>query len=275
MDEESNAVNTEVVQDTTPTESAPAEKETSEADPILDILSDENEVPSISYPKEESTKEPEGEESTTEPEESKEEEPVVEPEKPSKADERKQQLNTEIRELVEMRNKMQQEIESYKSQTMQQQTVEKLEAEGYSEVEIENIMLKQQMEAIQAQAQTYQQSAQITSQLTLEANRVLNEFPIFNDASPDYIPELAEQAAELLENSIVRDANGQIIGATLTPYQIYKPIADAHRLSSMQGQIRGQKATEKMLSSVDAPSSAPPKPAKVKDPIMEMLAADD
>lgn len=278
MDEESTAVNQEVVQDTTATESAPVENKTSEDDQILDILSDESEEkPRVTtLEPEEVTEEP----TEPEPEEAEVTEPEAEIEKPSKADERKQQLNTEIRSLVEERNRIQQELEQFRSSSREQQTIESLQAEGYSDVEIENFLLKQKVEEISAQTERQQQSLQATYELTQDANRVLSELSIFNDRlpngqpNPEYVPELAAQAAEMLDKSLIRDENGNILGATLTPYQIYKPISDAYERSRMQGQIKGQQAAEKMLSSVDAPTSAAPKQPK-KDPILEMLSSDD
>jgi hypothetical protein len=124
--------------------------------------------------------------------------------------------------------------------------------------------------------------------LSNEAAEVINNYDIFNPDSESFEPEIAAQAAEALSRSLIRDPNteqrdqngnpipgtGQIIGYNVSPLQIYKPIADAYEKAKAAGQIKGQKATDQMLSNVDAPSSVPPRETK-KDPLLDILKSDD
>lgn len=125
-------------------------------------------------------------------------------------------------------------------------------------------------------------------ELNQESFEILNTFPIFNPTlangkpNPEFKPELAEHAARVMEANLIRDPNipevdpstgqptgkGLPIGYHASPYQIYAPIAEAYELSAKENQIKGQKATEQMMASVDTPSSSGPE-TKQKDAFEE------
>lgn len=262
MAEEANAVNDPVDPGTTPADPAPAENKTPEmADPVIDELSKDDE-PTEGEPQ-----------SSPEPDEKQEEEPEETPEEQpqGKAETRKQQLNTEIRDLVAQKNALRQQVETLNSQVYKPQSAQELVDEGYSEEVAEVKALKQELEL-----QNYNNKV-VEANIALgeSSAQVLKDFPIFNPDSDEFQPEIAAQAAEALEASLIRDPNtGQIVGSSLSPYQIYKPIADAYSMSHTQGQIKGQKATEKMLSNVDSRGSLTPAQPK-KDPLLEILSSDD
>lgn len=206
----------------------------------------------------------ESEESETKPDESAEE-----TEKPQgKAEERKQQLNTEIRDLVSQRNELKAEVEKINAQVYQPATVDELQEQGMSALEarVEAMAQAQEMEKFNSQVA----EAQLT--IESESNRVITDFPIFNPDSEEYNAEIASQAGQLLQQNLITDPNsGQIIGSNLSPYQLYKTLAAAHSSSAAQGQIKGQKATEQMLASADVKGSAAPAKPKVSaiDAILE------
>lgn len=184
----------------------------------------------------------------------------------SKAEERKQQLNTEIRDLVSQRNAIKQEVEKLNSQVYQPESVEDLVEQGMSEQDARIAAMERKQEIADYNNKVVE--AQLT--LSSESQRVLQDFPLFDPESSDFKPQIAEQAASLLEANLVKDPNtGQVIGSNVSPYQLYKTIADAYQVSQQEGQIKGQKATEQMLASVDAPSSAAPaKKEEDKDPFL-------
>lgn len=233
-------------------ETTPAESSTEENKPDVEI-------------------ETEGEPSdkdTEETPEDKPEDPAEETEQPQgKAEERKQQLNGEIRDLVSQRNELKAEVEKINAQIYQPATEEELKEQGMSPemAAIEAMKQEREMERYNNQVA----EAQLT--IDSEAGRVVNDFPIFNPDSPEFNKELAAEAAQLLDQNLIRDPNsGQITGSNLSPYQLYKTLASAHTSSAAQGQIKGQKATEQMLASADIKGSAAPKPV-VKDPILAVL----
>lgn len=261
MSQDEQAVN-EVVetQETTQPESAPVETKAPEvADKLLDALTSDEDKP-VEEPK----PEPEAEQEPAE-------EPKVEEQPQGKAEERKAELNTEIRGLVEQRKALREEVERLNAQVYAPQTPEELVEQGMSEDNARVTALEQKLEL-----NDYNNRV-VEAQLALgeQSQKVLTDFPIFNPNSEEFDADIAADAAEALAAALIRDPNtGAIIGSHLSPYQIYKPIADAYRKSALAGQIRGQKANKQMLASVDASSSAPPKQPK-SDPLMDILTSDD
>lgn len=285
MSQDENAVNNEVVsQESTATESAPVETKTPEvADPLLAVLSDDDEAV-VEAPGETKTEEPkvadseEKADDTASDDDAEKEQPQGE-DKPlnPKSENRFQKLANENRELRER-------IAQLNNEVYKPQTADELVEEGMSPAEARVTALEQKMELTEYNNRVFEAQ----SSLSEEAGHVISTMDIFNPESDNYQEDLAASAAEALEKALIRDPNvpeidpatgrptgkGQIIGSHLSPYQIYKPIADAYQKSSLKGQIAGQKATEKMLASVDAPTSITPKAPK-KDPLLEILSSDD
>lgn len=78
---------------------------------------------------------------------------------------------------------------------------------------------------------------------------------MFDEKSPDYNAEVSEQAAQIMRNSLQIDENtGQIIGSSVSPYQLYKTIAAASQASAKTAQVKAQKSVQQMLSHADTPS---------------------
>jgi hypothetical protein len=177
------------------------------------------------------------------------------------AEERKQQLNTEIRDLVSRRNEIRSEVEKLNSQVYQPQSKDELVEQGLSETDAKVEALRQEIEL----GKFNEQMAETQLTLRTEAERVLQDFPMFDpklDAegkptNPDYRPELAAQVDQILSSSLVLDPNtGQVIGSNVSPYQLYKSYADATKLGAIDGQVKGQQAAERQLASADPSSSA-------------------
>lgn len=205
------------------------------------------------------------EEESTEAEEPTEDKPL------GKAEERKLKLNTEIRDLVSKRNELKSEVEKANAEVYQPATEDELVEDGYSETDAKVEALRQEIEMRNYNDKVTE--AQLT--LNSESERVIQDFPIFDDNSPDYDEDLAVQTGELLEANLIRDPNTkQVIGSNISPYKLYKTIASAAAASTAKGQLKGQKDTENMLANADSPASVAP-PAKPKDPLMDLLIADD
>ena len=219
-----------------------------------------------------STEETEGEPAEPSQDDSEDELPdetKAEAEQPrGKADERKEQLNGEIRDLVAQRNALQQEVERVNAQVYSPQSIEQLMNEqGISEDSARIAAMEQRIELNEYNSRVAE------AQLTIghESEKVLNDFPIFNSDSPQYNPALAERAASLLQANLVMDNNtGQVIGSNVSPYDLYKTIYDATQTNTVNDKIAGQRAAEKMLASTDPVSSAPPKEKK-EDPFLSGL----
>lgn len=197
---------------------------------------------------------------------------VVPPEdKPTKADERKNQLNTEIRDLVAQRNTLRSEVEKANAEVYQPATEQELVDDGLSATDAKVEALRQQIEVRDYNERVSE--AQLT--IESEANRVLVDFDWANPDSPSYKEELSKEAAQLLESNLITDPNtGQVIGANVSPYQLYKTLDRASGISSVEGQLKGQQNTEKMLANADTASSTAPAKKPV-DALMELWKSDD
>lgn len=248
-------------QETPKAESSPAE-ESKEAKAEVEEKTPEVEA------EEESKEEPKEEPEAEEPEDT-EKSAIEAPEKPlAKADERKAQLNTEIRDLVSKRNTLKAEVEKANEEVYQPATEDELVDEGMSATDAKVEALRQEIEVSKYNERV------ADAQLTIghESNRVLQDFPIFNPDSDEYEKELAEEAASLLDANLIRDPNtDQVIGSNVSPYQLYKTLARASGISTAKGQLKGQKDTETMLANAD--NASPAAPAKKKaDPLAELWA---
>lgn len=238
-------------------ESSPAEPKTPEADKVAEpekpVAADgqaEPDAPADEEAGEPGTDQPEGDK------------PFV------KAEERKTELNTEIRDLVSQRNALRTEVEKANAEAYQPATEEQLTEEGLTPTDAKIEAMRQHIEMREYSDKVSE--AQLT--IESESQRVLNDFPIFNPGSPDFDAELQQEAAELLQANLITDPNtNQIIGSNVSPYQLYKTLARASSVSAAKGQIKGQRATESMMANADGPSSAAP-PKKTADPITEMMA---
>ena len=286
MAEEATVVNNTEAVDTSNTDSTTDVNETSDAgfagfdegyedttsDDDAPIVADEEEST-----EEESTDSEEPEDNTApETEESPDETESEEPQTP--AEKRKEQLNSEIRDLVSQRNQLRQQVEQMNREAYPVATEEQLQdqinpetGEYYTSVEAKLARMEQQQ-----QLRDYTERV-AESQLTVshEAQRALSDFPMFDSQSPDYNPEIAAQADRILQANLVQDPNtGQIIGSRVSPYELYKSFADVWQRSNAAGAAKGQKAVEKMLSNADAPSNRTV-PTQKKDPFLEAFDSDE
>lgn len=215
---------------------------------------------------------------TDKPEEETPTDEETETTKPTKAEERKNQLNTEIRDLVAQRNKLKAEVSEATKEVYQPATEAELVDEGLSATEAKVEAMRQTLEV-----RDYNERV-AESQLTLssESLRVLNDFPLFNSESDQYDQELAAEAAEWVDQNLIRDENvpeigpdgkptgkGLIVGSNGSIYNYYKTLARAANLSATKGQLKGQAATQEMLANADSPGSAAP-PRKKADPLTSL-----
>lgn len=199
-----------------------------------------------------------------------------------KSENRFQKLANENRSLKE-------QVEKLTGEVYQPQTAEELSdvvnpetGENYTKAEARVAALEQKLEL----KDYNERITNVNAFVGAEAYEVLQQFPIFNDTSDQYDPELAEIASETMEANLVRDPNvpeigpdgqptgrGIIIGYNLSPKQIYTNLARIHGVSATKGQLKGQADTEKQLANVDAGGNAAPPKEKV-DPLVELWKQD-
>ena len=219
-------------QETPKAESSPVEaEEKSEAKEPEVATEESEEVETKSDDAEKETEEAPEEESKEDAPESDDE---TETKPQSKADERKAQLNTEIRDLVSQRNALKAEVEKINAEAYQVATEDELVDQGYSATDAKVEALRQAIEMKEYNDKVADAQLSISS----EAQRVLDDFPIFNENSDEYDKELATEAFQLLQANLILDPNTQqVIGSNVSPYQLYKTLARASGISATKGQI--------------------------------------
>lgn len=258
MDEEStSAVNEAEVTDTSTTDSAPvenAEENQSDSDAVStnEGLETGEFTSSEGLPKEDTEEETD---ESTDSEETDDDQPEAKEEPKSKGEQRKDQLNTEIRDLVAKRNQLRQQVERLNAEAYPVPSEQELQdqinpdtGEYYTALEAKVIRMEQQ-----EQLRDYVERV-TESQLAIsaEAERALRDFPMFDSNSPDYNPEIAQRADAILQSNLVVDQNtGQIIGSRISPYELYKSFDVTAKATQRKAQIQGQKSVEKMISAAD------------------------
>lgn len=265
------AVNEPVAADTTPTESAPVENNDAAEKDVMEMSLDELDGGTDSDLEESAEETPqESEEGSTE-QNSEQSEQGEKPLAP-KSENRFQKLANDNRELRER-------IAKLTSQETQVATEQELMGEinpetgdYYSPQEAERIARHQTNENLsQSLAQErYVLEVQANQEaLSSEAVKALEEFPIFDERSKDYRPELATQADNLLKQSLIFDQNGTLVGSQLSPYQLYKTIADSTQVNNPQIQAKAQRSVEKMLANADRVGDASQATKTKSDPMMD------
>lgn len=245
QEEEATVVNEEVVETTTPPEST-TEETTEES------TSEQTQETEVETPEEESTEETD--------------------EKPKKgAEARKEQLqneiseleeqvqtsnpNQEIRNMVAYRNELRRQVEKANSEAYKPATTEELLEQINPETGDYYSRLEAQVESMRQEQDAERYNREVTDaqyEIAYDVQRVLNDFPVFNPDSPQYDKETSEELAQLLEENLIVDPKtNQVTGTKLPIYKLYKSHARAAQASARKAEIKGQKATETMLSRAD------------------------
>lgn len=177
--------------------------------------------------------------------------------------------NTEIRDLVSARNAIRQAVEQVNQQAYVPANEEELLEQVNPETGEYYNRLEAKFEAMKQEQQLRQYNEQVSeNKLSLysDVQRIQNDFPIFNEQSPEYNPQIAQQVYQIAEQSLIKDPRtGDVIGSNIPIYSIYKTVNDSYKLAAASGQAKQQRATESMLRNTDVSSSAAKEAAPKKD----------
>ena len=260
-EEATSDVKEEVGQVTTEVESSPTETAEPVAESNEDSELSEQEIADKKIAKDMEAEEA-PEEDSEESEEPTEEIPEEEPAEPKKgAEARKEQLQSEIRELVSKRNELRQQITDTNAQVYQPKTAEELVDEGYDPAMARVEALEQRTQMAEFNAYV----SDLNASLNTEALRVMSDFPVFDPESPQFDKSLSQRAEAVYRQAaqIQVDPNtGLTVQANALPYDIYKAFAETAQSGSQTGAVQGQRAAEKNLAAADTVSSAAPKAPK-------------
>jgi hypothetical protein len=293
-DEVANAVNDSAVQDTAAADSAPAEEQQ------LEVVTEGPELnPNDFRDAEDEGPAEDVADDTDESDTAAETEAPQDGDKPlaPKSENRFQKLANENRELKA-------QLAAREAQVAQEQEllseINPETGDYYTPVEAERIAraqyLETQKESI-AQERSQIEREQTVSQLVNEANSVTSEISMLRETNPDgsknpdYNPQVAEDFDNLMAENLlfqvpdgrvftaaVLKANGidpatqTLVGSYNSPYKLAKSLANAYEAAAVKAQIKGQKATEKMLAVSDNPTSA--KPATTTADVKKMSAEE-
>lgn len=190
--------------------------------------------------------------------------------KPTKdAAARKEQLKSEIRDLVSKRNELRDSITNENGKVYQPKTADELIADGMdaSEARVKALEDRQELSEFNARVTDLQ------ANLNVESLQVMTDYSMFDPRSPDYNEEFANQVGGLYEKSanIVRDPNtGLIVSANILPYDFYKGFAEAYQQGADTGTVKGQQAADKNEAAAEPTASSKP-PTPKDDPFMKGL----
>lgn len=166
-----------------------------------------------------------------------------------------------------MKTQAQQELR----QQVQPQTPAELEQLGYEPKDAEVEALRQRVEASEFTANV----AELTANMNMDATSVEQEFSIFNEKSPSFDKAFADKVSrEYIRDARVKfDDSGQyVLSADVPMYDYYKSRYEDRMGGIKAGQVKREQANDKMRSSAETPSSAPPPPTPDKDPIAKGFA---
>ncbi|RYF61367.1 MAG: hypothetical protein EOO27_02340 [Comamonadaceae bacterium] len=266
-EESTTAVNDSAVQDTGTTESATVENNSSEVEG--------NESTDQVESKDES--EDQGEQSSEEEinDDSDATDTQDDDQQQSKGDKRKEQLNTEIRDLVAERNQLRKEIEHANAVAYKPAGVDELIEQTNPDTGENYSRLEAQLESMRQEREVERYNSQVSESvftLNQDINRVISDFPMFDPTNKkEFDPEVAQEVYQMLEDSLIRDPNvpeidpstgqptgkGIVIGSNLkSPYKLYQSHAKAAQASARKAEIQGQRNAEKMMSNVDNTSGS-------------------
>ena len=230
----------------------------------------------------EETPEEEAQSKEEEPSEVEESESQESEEKSNRAEERKQQLNSEIRDKVAERNALRDEIAELsrkKFDLEKEQALPEVESlvgqinpetgDYYTRAEAETLRLNQRIDALEKQREFekyVEQAADSRIQLSTEANQVVKDYPIFDPESDQYNAELTAAADKIMQGVLIKDENtGQVIGTRVSLYDVYSTIAQAKASGDVAGKTSGRKAALDMMNNADVSTSAKAPASKEED----------
>lgn len=183
------------------------------------------------------------------------------------AEARKEQLNSEIRELNSQKHQIEREIEQARAVREYQASIndsyitpEQLEAEGWphEEAVMKAFEINQQVQAKQIALNNYKnQVMDLRQNLTIDRYELVKDYPVFDVSSDKYNEEFTNKALEIYGKvaNLQFDEDGNVISADQPLYSFMSEIADLAEVLSAGATKEARKAIEKQLASTSVDSS--------------------
>lgn len=189
-----------------------------------------------------------------------------------KSENRFQKLANENRELKERLAQVNTQESQVAAENELMATVNPETGEYYTPQDAERIArlyVNENVSQSLAQEKYDLQVQQNQETLVSEAEKVLEDFPMFDDKSKDYNPEIGTEYDQLLKQALLFDDKGIPVGSSLSPYQLAKTIATATQANSAVQRAAAQKSLERMTANADTAPSASQATNKKVDPDLE------
>lgn len=287
-----------VTQDTTATDSAPVDKQAPEVtddsslednEATLDELENEvtQEETDSKQSKAEAPEDASAEDTTPENQSQQGEKPL----KP-KSENRFQKLANENRQLKEQLAQLSTREAQVATEQELMNQVNPETGDYYTPQEAERIARYQANENLKkqlAQERTSLEIQQNQERLVSEASKIVEDFPVLNENSPEYNPAISDEFDRALGDALIfqlpdgrqfsantlraagidPETQAVPVGSTMSPYQLAKLTASSISVGATQGQVKAQKATQQMLASADTSPNASKATKQKKDPMLE------
>lgn len=175
--------------------------------------------------------------------ESKEEQPKVDP-------------KLAARQAYQHRQQTRQHVATQIDQVYSPKTEEELIEEGYSKQDAQFQAFREEMAFKEQRAQI----AEMNAGLQAEAVNVAHDFDVYNPESKDFDPEFAQQVSDAYQTAarLQLDENGIVVNAEVGLYDFYEKMANIYRRGASKGSEQGQSEALQMLSRTENPGGSPP-----------------
>lgn len=221
-----------------------------------------------------------------------------EPEEPQENKELSPKSENRFQKLANENKMLKEQLAAREAQVAQEQEllneINPETGDFYTPGEAERIARAQYLQNQQqslAQERGQLEVQQNVERLASEASQIMQDVPMLRELNadgtknPEYNPEIATAydsvlaenllyqyqdgnvytAAQLMQSGIDPNAQARLVGSYNSPQKLATLVANAYKASAVSNQIKGQKATEQMLSQADNPSSSRPTKASSKD----------
>lgn len=114
--------------------------------------------------------------------------------------------------------------------------------------------------------------AELNASMQAEAVNAMNDFPMFNEKSPEFDPDFTAMVEQQyrVASRLQADDNGIILNAEVPLYDFYKSMADIYNRGSSRGASKAQAETTETLSRVESVAGGSSTTNKHEETLEEM-----
>lgn len=158
----------------------------------------------------------------------------------------KEQRNAAAYKAWQERQQRRQAVTNKIDEVYGPKTAEQLEAEGLSKQDSQLQAIREEMLFNEQRTRI----AEMNAAMQVEAVNVANDFPVFNEKSPEYDPDFTAQVqqAYVTASRLQTDENGLVLNAEVPLYDFYQRMANIYSRGTSKGAQQGQAEMAEMMS---------------------------